>query len=188
MKTFKQLREAQEHASAETSLNQVSSGIKHAVTKGLIKPNSVNVDNGGGRFDLGKNHVESNVEGAKLHVHDPYNRSEEHNEEVRNKTHGKADYVGLHNVLNVIKEPEARKEALEQTKKFMKPKTGVAHITVYEGDRTGNGRMSKKDRGKGSSWQNHRPTSSYVDEVKSVFPEDTHTVEHKGQHIVVRAK
>ena len=64
-------------------------------------------------------------------------------------------------------------EEKEEMKKFMKPKTGIAHITVYEGDRSGKGRISKADKGGGSSWQEHRPTSSYVDEVKSVFPEKT---------------
>ena len=189
MKTYKEfIRESQEHTSADTSLNQVSSGLKYAVAKGLIKPNSINVDNGGGRFDKGKEHVESNVLGADLHVHDPFNRSEEHNNQVKKVASNNADYVGMHNVLNVIKEPEARQEALKSVKSFMKPKSGIAHITVYEGDKSGNSRMSKADRGRGSSWQEHRPTSSYVDEVKKVFPEDTHEVTAKSGHIIVRQK
>ncbi len=182
------LTEAQEHTSADTSLNQVSSGIKHAVKSGLIKPNSVNVDNGGGKYDLGKTHVESNIPGAKLHVHDPFNRSEEHNSTVKSSTTGKADYVGMHNVLNVIKEPAHREQALHQVKSFMKPKTGIAHITVYEGDKSGNSRMSKADKGRGSSWQEHRATSTYVPEVKKVFPDSTHNVTAKGGHIIIKQK
>lgn len=189
MKTYRQfILETQEHTSADTSLNQVSSGLKHAVSKGLIKPDSINVDNGGGRFDKGKEHVESNVSGAELHVHDPFNRSEEHNNQVKKIASGNADYVGMHNVLNVIKETEARQEALKSVKSFMKPKTGIAHITVYEGDKSGNSRMSKADKGRGSSWQEHRPTSSYVDEVKKVFPEDTHDVSAKSGHIIIRQR
>jgi len=189
MKNFKNfLEEAQEHTSAGTSLNQVSAGIKHAVSKGLIKPDSINVDHGGGKFDKGKEHVESSISGAKFHVHDPFNRSEEHNAAVKKTASGNADYVGMHNVLNVIKEPEERLNAIREMKKFMKPKTGIAHITVYEGDRSGKGRISKADKGGGSSWQEHRPTSSYVDEVKSVFPEETHEVTHKSGHIVVRQR
>lgn len=189
MKTFKNfILEAQEHTSAETSINQVSGGIKHAVKSGLIKPKSLNVDVGGGKYDAGKEHVESSVEHSEFHVHDPFNRSEEHNTKVKTRASGNSDYVGLHNVLNVIKEPEERTKALQNVKSFMKPKTGIAHITVYEGDKSGNGRISKPNKGKGSSWQEHRPTSSYVDEVKTVFPESTHTVERKGQHIIVRSK
>jgi hypothetical protein len=186
--TFKQfILENQEHTSAGTSQHQVSGGIAHAVKKGLIKPNTVNVDNGGGKYDKGKNHVETHVHGAELHVHDPYNRSKEHNDKVKEKTKGKAHYVGLHNVLNVIKEPEARQKALQDTKSFMKP-GGTAHITTYEGDNSGKGRVSKADKGGGSSWQEHRPTSSYVPEVKKVFPDSTHHVELHGKHIIVRQK
>lgn len=189
MLNFKKfLEEKQEHTSADTSLNQVSAGIKHAVKSGLIKPHSLNVDNGGGRYDAGKEHVESSVEGSEFHVHDPYNRSEEHNSDVVKKTSGKADYVGMHNVLNVIKEPEARQEALKKVKSFMKPKSGIAHITVYQGDKSGNGRVTKADKGRGSSWQEHRPTKSYVDEVKNIFPEESHEISHKGDHIIVRQK
>ena len=189
MKVFsKFLKEAQEHTSAATSLNQVSAGIKYAVSKGLIQPNSLNVDHGGGKFDKGKEHVESSIAGAEFHVHDPFNRSEEHNNAVKKTATSNADYVGMHNVLNVIKEPEERQNALREMKKFMKPKTGIAHITVYEGDRSGNGRISKTDKGGGSSWQEHRPTSSYVNEIKSVFPETTHDVTHKAGHIIIKQK
>ena len=67
-------------------------------------------------------------------------------------------------------------------------KGSTAHITVYEGDKTGNGRMSKQDKGRGSSWQEHRPTSSYVPEVRKVFPESTHDVQVKGKNILVTQK
>jgi hypothetical protein len=181
------INEAQEHTSADTSIPQVSAGLKHAIKNNLIRPNSINVDNGGGKFDKGREAVESGVKGAKLHVHDPYNRSEEHNSEVKKNALGKAAYVGMHNVLNVIKEPEQRSAALQQTKAFMGPK-GIAHITTYEGDRSGNGRISKSDKGRGSSWQNNKTTASYADEVKSVFPDSTHDVSVKSGHIIIRKK
>lgn len=188
MKTFKQyLEEGQEHTSADTSLNQASGGLKHAVKHGLIPKHGLAIDHGGGKYNAGKEHVESHVEGAKLHVHDPFNRSEEHNSEIVKKHTGKADYVGLHNVLNVIKEPEHRHEALKKVKSFMKP-GGTAHITVHEGDGDGRSRMTKKDSGRGSSWQEHRKTKTYMDEVKKVFPEHSHTVERKGKHIIVKGK
>lgn len=178
----------QEHTSAGTSLNQVSSGIKHAVKSGLIKPHSINIDNGGGKYDLGKQHVESNVEGAHLDVHDPFNRSEEHNAAVKEKASGNADYTGMHNVLNVIKDPEHRIAALEQVKSFMKPSTGIAHLSVYEGDKSENGRITKEDKGNGSSWQNHRNTESYIPEIKKVFPEETHEVTRNGKNIIIKQR
>jgi len=188
MKTFKQfLEEEQEHTSADTSLNQVSAGLKYAVDKKLIKPHTHNIDNGGGKYDRGKEHVESNIEGAKLHVHDPFNRSDEHNKEIVKNHTGKAHYVGLHNVLNVIKEPEQRRAALEKTKTFMHPK-GIVHISVHEGDANGKSRMTKKDKGRGSSWQEHRKTGTYMDEVKNTFPEETHNIEKHGKNILVTKK
>lgn len=183
-KTYRELLSeiSQQHTSADTSLNQVSSGIRHAASAGLIKPHSTNVDVGGGKYDAGKHHIEKSVEGSSLHVYDPYNRAESHNTEVLHNHEGKADYVGLHNVLNVIKEPENRAEALHTVKKFMKP-GGTAHITTYEGDKSGTGRMSKQDKGRGSSWQNHRSTKSYVPEVQTAFP--NHRVHVQGKHIII---
>ena len=70
----------------------------------------------------------------------------------------------------------------------MKPKTGIAHITTYEGDKSGNARQTKNDKGRGSSWQNHMKTSEYLPEIKKVFPESTHDVTHKGGHIIIRQK
>lgn len=189
MKTYREFitEVVQQHTSADTSLNQVAAGIKHAVKSGMIKPNSINVDVGGGRFDAGKEHVESNVSGANMHVYDPFNREQSHNERVKSIASSNSDYVGMHNVLNVIKEPDQRLEALKTVKSFMKPK-GIAHITVYEGDKSGSGRISKQDKGRGSSWQEHRPTASYVPEVKKIFPEHSHDVQVKGKHIIVTAK
>ena len=188
MKTFKQfISESQEHTSADTSLNQISAGLKFATKNNLIKPNSLNVDNGGGRYDAGKEHVESSIEGAKLEIHDPFNRSEEHNNTVKSKTLGKSDYVGMHNVLNVIKEPEIRKSALQTVKSFMKP-NGIAHISVYEGDKTSQGRISKSDKGRGSSWQEHRPTKSYLPEIHQVFSPEQHDISVKGGNIIVKHK
>lgn len=175
------LNEEQEYKSAGTSLNQVSAGIKHAA-KHIIKPNSLNVDIGGGKYDAGKHHVESSVEGAKMHVYDPYNRSDEHNAKVKNETKGKADYAGCHNVLNVIKDEKDRHEVIKNVKESLHSK-GVAHFTVYEGDKTGNARATQKDQ----SWQNHKPTKEYEPEIKKVF-DATHHVARKGSNIICTPK
>jgi hypothetical protein len=189
MKSFVQFfAEQQEHPSRTTSLKQVAAGLKYAAEKGLIKPNSHNVDVGGGKFDIGKEHIEKSVEGSQLHVYDPFNRSEEHNKSILKSSSSKAHYVGLHNVLNVIKEPEYRKSALESAKSFMHPEHGIVHITVHEGDRSGKGRISNQDKGSGSSWQEHRKTSSYADEVGNVFPEKQFNVKIGSKHIVISHK
>jgi hypothetical protein len=186
--TFKNLLErTQEHSSAETSLNQVSAGLGHAVKHNLIKPNSIAVDYGGGKFDKGKEHVQSNIKNVDFHVHDVYNRSKEHNQNIEKYVNGNADYVGLHNVLNVIKEPHARHEVLQNAGAFMK-RGGKLHVTVYEGDGKGKGRISKTDKGQGSSWQEHRKTSDYHQELKNTFPEHTHEINRTGKHFIITKK
>ena len=162
----------QKHTSAKTSLNQISSGLKNAP----VESGQSGVDVGGGKYDKGVEHFAS--KGAKLHVFDPYNRSEEHNNNVTKTMTGKADYVGCHNVLNVIKEKQHRRSVLDKIKSFM-GENGKAHITVYEGDKSGSGRETKG----GESWQNHLPTSAYHDEIKEAFPE--HEVsKFKGGYLV----
>lgn len=172
----------QEYKSAGTSLNQVSAGIKHAVKHGLIKPNTTNADIGGGKYDAGKEHVEDNISGAKMHVYDPYNRSETHNKAVESQTTGQSHYVGCHNVLNVIKDESDRANVIKKVKDTLHPH-GTAHFTTYEGDRSSEGRATQKDQ----SWQNHRPTKSYVPEIEKVFG-DTHKVVRKGANIIVSKK
>lgn len=182
------INESQEHTSSGTSIPQASAGLKYAVKKNLIRSNSVNVDSGGGKYDLGKEHVESNVSGAKLHVHDPFNRSEEHNTAIEKVATGRSDYVGSHNVLNVIKEPDHREAALHKIKSFMKPKTGIAHITVYDGDKNGVGRITKKQKTGETSWQNNKRVEDYLPEIEKVFPSETHDVSRQGKHILIRQR
>lgn len=182
MKTLKQfITEIQTYQSDKTSLNQISAGLKKAA-QSFIKPDSINVDVGGGKYDLGINHIEQNVPGAKLHVYDPFNRTTEHNDNVVYQARNKAHYVGLHNVLNVINDEDARREALETVKSFMHPTNGIAHITIYPGNNSGVGKVTKN----GSSWQENRPAKSYMDEISRVF--NNHNISFKSGHIVITHK
>jgi hypothetical protein len=53
---------------------------------------------------------------------------------------------------------------LEQAKDAVKEK-GKVYISVYEGDRTGNGRPTSK------GWQRNQKIEDYLETVKQVFPE-----------------
>ena len=164
---FKQflLEDAQEFSSAATSINK--SKLPEAYTTIHKKfgwtPETTHIDIGGGKFDnavefLGKM-------GVKAHVYDPYNRSEEHNAKVMKEVgEGGADSASLFNVLNVIKEPEYRHEALQTAHSTLKP-GGKIFISIYEGDRSGVGKQTKKD-----SWQNNMTTAAHLPEVQKVFP------------------
>lgn len=154
----------QEYDSAATSIN---SNKLPAIYKMVnFEPGKVYLDFGGGKFDNGVYFVKD--KGATLLVYDPYNRSDEHNKQVlaELKENGGAD-AGLNsNVLNVIKEPEARLAVLRNLKRMVKP-GGDIYITVYEG--TGKGDEGPTKAG----YQLNRKTADYLEEIQQVFPNAT---------------
>ena len=64
------------------------------------------------------------------------------------------------NVLNVIMEADIRQDIMQEMAKL----APVTYITIYDGDKTGIGRPTKK-----SCWQENRKLASYVPEAESVF-------------------
>lgn len=152
----------QEYDSAATSIN---SNKLPAIYKLVhFEPGKVYLDFGGGKFENMVYFVKD--KGATLLVYDPYNRSDEHNKQVlaELKENGGAD-AGLNsNVLNVIKEPEARLAVLKNLKRLVKP-GGDIFITVYEGTGKGNEGPTK------AGYQLNRKTADYLEEVQSVFPD-----------------
>ena len=162
----------QEFTSKETSINKAKLPAIYRMVS--FRPNQVVLDYGGGRFDNG---VEYLAElGATGLVYDPYNREPAHNRAVirQVRENGGADIVLCSNVLNVIKEEEARLNVLKNIRKLVKP-SGKVYITVYEGSGTGEGKQSQED-----AYQLNRKTKDYMDEIKSVFPD----AQRKGKLIV----
>lgn len=154
----------QEYDSAATSIN--SNKLPAIYRMVNFEPGKVYLDFGGGKFDNGVYFVKD--KGATLLVYDPYNRSDEHNKQViaELKEHGGAD-VGLNsNVLNVIKESQARLAVLRNLKRMVKP-GGEIYITVYEGTGKGNEGPTK------AGYQLNRKTEDYMEEVQQVFPNAT---------------
>lgn len=152
----------QEFDSAKTSIN--SSKLPAVYKMISIPKGSVGVDFGGGSFDNAVEYI-SDL-GATLYVYDPYNRSAEHNKEVIEalKENGGADWAINSNVLNVIKEPEAREAVLRNISKITKPNAPI-YITVYEG------RGDSKEGPTKSGYQLNRKTQDYLEEIQKVFPD-----------------
>lgn len=152
----------QEYDSAKTSIN---SKQLPAIYKLVSLPEgSTGIDYGGGKFD---NAVEALAEkDITLYVYDPYNRTAEHNRSALKalRQNGGADFAICSNVLNVIKEREARINVLQNIKKITKTGAPV-YITVYEGTGEGNEGATK------SGYQLNRKTEGYLDEIKEVFPD-----------------
>lgn len=166
-----ELKQAQqEFSSAATSINSTKLPAIYNMVE--FRPGDVVVDFGGGKFDNAVNYLKD--KDVTLLVYDPYNRSAEHNKEVLRflKEHGGADAAVNSNVLNVIKEPEAREAVLKNIKKITKRGAPI-YITVYEGRGDGAEGPTK------SGYQLNKKTGDYMDEVGSVFS----NVKRKGKLI-----
>lgn len=166
-----ELKQAQqEFSSAATSINSTKLPAIYKMVN--FRSGDVVVDFGGGKFDNAVNYLKD--KDVTLLVYDPYNRSAEHNKEVLRilKEHGGADAAVNSNVLNVIKEPEAREAVLRNIKKITKRGAPI-YITVYEGRGDGAEGPTK------SGYQLNRKTGDYMDEVGRVFS----NVKRKGKLI-----
>ena len=162
----------QEFTSKDTSIN---SGKLPAIYKLVNFPKgSLVIDYGGGKFDNGIEYL--NSIGVTGLVYDPYNRTAQYNKETIKKIreNGGADIALCSNVLNVIKEEEARLNVLKNIRKLLKS-SGTAYITVYEGKGTGEAKQSQDD-----AYQLHRKTADYLDEIHKVFPD----AKRKGKLII----
>lgn len=165
----------QEFDSADTSINSTKlPAIYKMIT---IPEGSVGIDFGGGKWDNAIEHIRDL--GATLCVYDPYNRSKAYNKETLKtlRANGGADWAVTSNVLNVIKEPSARKAVLENISKITKSGAPI-YITVYEGRGDGKAGQTK------SGYQLNRKTKDYIEEIQEVFPD----AKRKGKLIVATNK
>lgn len=161
----------QEFDSADTSIN--SSKLPAVYKLISIPKGTVGVDFGGGRFNNAVEHIRDL--GATLCVYDPYNRTAQHNREMLKtlKANGGADWAVNSNVLNVIKEQEARQSVLRNISKITKSGAPI-YITVYEG------RGDAKEGPTKSGYQLNRKTQDYLEEIQEVFPD----AKRKGKLII----
>lgn len=165
----------QEFDSADTSINSTKLPAIYKMIS--IPEGSVGIDFGGGKWDNAIEHIRDL--GATLCVYDPYNRSKAYNKETLKtlRANGGADWAVTSNVLNVIKEPSARKAVLENISKITKPGAPI-YITVYEGRGDGKAGQTK------SGYQMNRKTKDYIEEIQEVFPD----AKRKGKLIVATNK
>ena len=151
----------QEYDSAATSINSKKLPAIYNMVE--FHPGELALDYDGGKFDNAVNYLKD--KDVTLLVYDPYNRTDEHNKEVLSiiRDNKGVDVAVCSNVLNVIKEPEARINVLQNIKRLVKS-GGDVYITVYEGTGNGNEGPTK------SGYQLNRKTVGYMEEVQSIFP------------------
>jgi hypothetical protein len=153
-------RAQQEISSSETSLAQIPAVFK---SKTFV-PRGTNLDIGAGKFDLGKQYLESQRGVSESVPFDPFNRSIESNQMAveRLQSGERFGTATIPNVLNVIAEASARDNVILQAARAIEPE-GVAYFQIYEGDRSGIGRKTSK------GFQNNKKTSDYANEVSEHF-------------------
>ena len=101
--------------------------------------------------------------GVTNYNYDPFLRDASENKEfVKKVGGGKADTATISNALNVIKESGARAQLIAQAANVIKEE-GTAFFTVYEGDGTGTGKVTR------SGYQTNRKLKSYIPEVEQYF-------------------
>jgi hypothetical protein len=168
------MKSEQKYSSKDTSLNQIP-GLHRAFVRmvrasgGPLMADCV-VDFGAGRYDAAGEYLTAEL-GVDYYPQDRYNRTEDENQRAL-MVAVSCNAVGLcANVLNVIAEPEARRELIQLMAYNV---TGPCLFTVYEGDRSGEGRQTTK------GWQNNRKTADYVAELRAEFD----TVERKGNVLI----
>ena len=168
------IREKQTALSGGTSRNQNPAGNEYGKKWGSFRRGTRNIDIGAGRFDKATQFLSDlGVENIPF---DPVNRDSETNrraaEGVRENP---ADTATVHNVLNVIDNDSVMDGIINQAARGIK-KDGAAIFTVYEGDRSGNGKATR------DGYQRNAKASAYVPHIAKYFG----SVEAHGNVIIAR--
>ena len=153
----------QEYTSAKSCIKQVPAGFKIVHKYFGWQENTVNLDIGGGKYDLMTNRLKEL--GVTNLVFDPYNRSITHNIKVVNKIFsGDVDTVTIFNVLNVIKEHEIQLNVLKLGFNALK-KGGMVFVrSTYMNSNKASGVT------KSGTFQHYLTQGQYLEIVKEVFP------------------
>ena len=170
------LRVRQEFSSAATSRPQVAKLFKSKV----VQFEDTNIDIGGGKYNYTTDYLMEEF-GTTNMVYDPYNRGSEENLAVIDwlRAGNRADTATCANVLNVIKEQEARRNVILEVAKSIK-EDGTAYFSTWE-DNKANQEKGAAQTGE-DSWQNRRKTADYVHEVEEFFND----VVRRGDVIIAR--
>lgn len=137
---FEVTKNNQQYSSENTSINKVKLPAGVALGKKITKKGDVVVDYGCGKFS---NSNEALTKHGALYIgFDPYNISDNENllAQIVLKHIG-ADVVICSNVMNVICEDEILENMAELIVKGLKDDTSKAIITIYEGDKSGVGKI-----------------------------------------------
>lgn len=134
----------------------------------------------GRNLDLGSGPWECATEvlwktwGARNIRFDPWALPENDNlDAIKAARDGQCDTVTCANVLSVIAEREVRNLVIREAYNALK-RNGTALFQIYEGSKTGKGRVTKQKQGRPLVWQENRRWSTYLPEIMDVFDHAAH--------------
>lgn len=144
-----------------------------------LKPNTKNIDIGGGKYDDNTQYLMRKYQVENV-VYDPYNRSEEENKKALSmaKKH-QFDTATSMSVLNVI---SSEKELMAHIQLMFDciPSGGTAYFKIYGGNGSG-----KPYYGKGI-YQSNKTAKSYIGDVEKIFGKGHVSLFEKKNLIVAR--
>lgn len=163
--------------SAATSLNQIPAIFKSTAFLKYQEKDRIenpicyphNLDIGGGRYDTGSNYL-MEAHGIVNIVYDPYNRTKAENadamenlcESAFSQLSGAVGHirsVTVSNVLNVINDDHTMENTISLAAMALVP----VFFTVYEGDKSGQGKETIK------GYQRNMPTKDYIPYIQKHF-------------------
>lgn len=173
------LSKTQKVTSDLTSINKDKAPASVALIDKLggWKPGTINADIGGGKHDYMTELLRDKYNITNI-IFDPFNRTQEHNLQAKQMiSDHQADTVTVNNVLNVIREKNAREMVISQAANALKS-NGTAYFLIYEGEgfrqKTGIGSLTT------SGWQENKSTIMFLKEIQKYF----NNVIRKGNLII----
>lgn len=136
----------QNYTSAATSINK--NKLPAIYSRVSIPAGSIVLDYGCGRYT---DHIRKHLSGSEYLPYDPFNQPQAVNHDSVMKINtariiGEPVTVICSNVLNVIDGESEIRDILRNIAAIIRATGGKAYITVYEGDRTGNGKQTGPDQ------------------------------------------
>lgn len=156
----------QKYSSKDTSINKNRLPVVYSIGSEMIKGKKC-IDYGCGKYNNAIEHAKANLNAVVI-PYDKYNRTKTENAFALSQ---KYDLLICSNVLNVIAESEIRNSVISECARL----APIALFTVYEGNGTGLGKISKND-----CWQENRKTETYIAELKTAYK----TVTKKGKLLI----
>lgn len=143
-------------SSKNTSINQSKLPLGITIAKSMVRSGDVVIDYGCGKFKNSKEAVE--FVGGRYVGFDPFNGDFYENVFAKILLNsGSANIVVCSNVLNVIKESSVVSSIANELVELARASGTIVVITVYEGDRSGNGKLVKQDQ-----YQRNEKTDTYM--------------------------